>query len=334
MLVGDNLHSFALMSLPNESNPFDSVSSVGEPEHDHDHDHDHDHEVTARELKSTLPGMISVTLLQLALALGAFWLIAPARFAQEMSSWWVLALWVVGIGVPLSLFEYLYHRYLLHSAVLPFMKVMHEEHAHHHGLTAVKAAVSPKDPEKTAPVKSEYPIEKKSQEKFMMFPWFSISIFFGLFLVMLALPLYFIFPGQPVIAAVLISSTLYYLSYEIYHAILHLPYEGHWRQGVEGKFKAIIRPMYSFHLMHHWRPTANLAIVGLWGFALWDRVFNTFHRPHNLPVNKAMVNWADANIGKPYWPISMFDTWQAKLYKWSRKTERSLLGIFGKRSKA
>jgi hemolysin III len=243
-----------------------------------------------------------------------------------MGSWWLLALWTIGIGIPLSLFEYLYHRYLLHSAVLPFMKVMHEEHAHHHGLTSVKAAVTPKDPLKKAPVKSEYPIEKTEQEEFMMFPWFAITAFIVLFVPTLGLPLFLLFPSQPVFAAVMIGSTLFYLSYEIYHQVLHLPYENAWRKAVEGPLKFVMRPMYSFHLMHHWRPTANLAIVGLWGFALWDRVFNTFHRPKNLPVNKAMVDWNDAEIGRPRWPISVMDGWQPKLYKWSRKVERAIRG--------
>ena len=35
------------------------------------------------------------------------------------------------------------------------------------------------------------------------------------------------------------------------------------------------RHIYGFHLMHHWRPVSNLAVVGFWGFAIWDHIFHT-----------------------------------------------------------
>lgn len=271
--------------------------------------------------------------LQLAAALGLFYWIAPDTFRAEFAQPWMLVLWTLLLGIPISLFEYLYHRYLLHSAVLPFLGTMHKCHAHHHGLTNVKAPVTQKDPERFVPVKSEYPIEHEHQEESMQFPLFSISIFYLIFLLLLGLPLKALLPGQPIIAATLFCSTLAYAAYELWHAVLHLPFERYWRPWMEKKgIGKIVQHVYGFHLMHHWRPTTNQAVVGLWGWAVWDHLFRTHHRPEHMPLDKAMVNYHDAAIPKPRWPITMVDKWQPGLYRMSRRIEQSLLRLFGKRS--
>src|SRR5580704_6649621 len=69
---------------------------------------------------------------QLATVLAVYWLIAPGMLRSELDRRWAILLWTVGLGLPLSLFEYLYHRYLLHSAVLPFMSAMQRAHGTHH----------------------------------------------------------------------------------------------------------------------------------------------------------------------------------------------------------
>src|SRR5438270_9697262 len=89
---------------------------------------------------------------QLAAFLVLFAIVAPKAFSAEVHQPWKILLWTFLFGVPLSLFEYLYHRYLLHSAVLPFMSSMHRAHGTHHGLTTVKAPVTPHEPSKLVPV--------------------------------------------------------------------------------------------------------------------------------------------------------------------------------------
>ncbi len=237
------------------------------------------------------------------------------------------------MGLPLSLFEYLYHRYLLHSAVLPFLGSMHRSHSHHHGLTAVKAPVTPQEPDLMVPVKSEYPIDSIDQEESMMFPPYAISVFMALFIAILGIPLKLMFPGQPIILGVMTSVVLCYSSYEIWHQILHLPYNKFWKPLMDGKgTRGVTRYVYSFHLMHHWRPTSNLAVVGFWGVALWDHIFRTHRRPYHLPIQGAKVNYRDAQMAKPRWPIRVLDKAQPSLYKGSRKLEGAIKGIFRKRS--
>lgn len=270
---------------------------------------------------------------QLAAVIAIFALCAPAAFAVEISNPWAIVLWTTLLGIPLSLFEYLYHRYLLHSAVLPFMASMHRAHSTHHGLTYVKAPVTPHEPAKLVEVKSEFPIEEEHQEESMMFPLWSLPIFIAVFLILIALPLKLMFPASPVVISLIVAVTLYYSSYEVWHAILHLPYERFWQPLMEGRYtKRLFKRLYSFHLMHHWRPTSNLAVVGFWGIALWDHAFRTHRRPERLPIHGAEVNYHDAKLARPLWPISLLDRWQGGLYRASRAVERFLARIFLRRA--
>lgn len=266
---------------------------------------------------------------QVAAIVGIFDLIFPRAFREEVQRPWLVLLWTFGLGLPLSLFEYLYHRYLLHSAVLPFMASMHRAHSTHHGLTSVKAPVTPNEPERMVPVTSEYPVEEEHQEESMMFPLWSIPIFVAVFIIILGLPVKLIFPHQPVILSLIFAVTLYLVSYEVWHAILHLPFERFWKPAMDNRvFGKMFKRMYGFHLMHHWRPTSNLAIVGFWGVAVWDHAFLTHRRPERMPLDGAEVNYHDATLKRPLWPIRLFDRWQGGWYKVSRKIERFLARVF------
>ena len=301
-------------------------------DHQHHHDHDHDHELAAGRF--SFGPFFLFTGLQLAAALGLFYWIKPDMFRAEIAQPGMMLFWTFAFGVPLSLFEFLYHRYLLHSAVLPFLGIMHHCHAEHHGLTNVKAPVTKKEPEKMVDVHSEYPIVHKHQEESMQFPIFAISIFYLIFVGLVAVPIKWFFPGQPVIAAMMFTATLAYAAYEIWHAILHLPYDRYWKPAMENKrWGGTIRHIYGFHLMHHWRPITNQAVVGFWGWAVWDHLFRTHHRPLRMPLNKAKVNYTDAAIPKPRWPVTALDKLQPRLYKMSRKTEQILARLFGQRPK-
>jgi hypothetical protein len=163
-----------------------------------------------------------------------------------------------------------------------------------------------------------------------MFPLYSATIFIALFVGLLGVPLKMLFPGQPIIISFMIGVVLHYSGYEIWHAVLHLPYDGFWKPKMEStKFSGKVwRHIYGFHLMHHWRPVSNLAVVGFWGFAIWDHIFHTHHRPDNMPLAGAEVSYADAQLKKPLWPVSQIDRWQAGLYKTARRFEKFLSRVF------
>ncbi len=283
---------------------------------------DHPHSESHQPHEVQFGPFLFWTSLQVVAAFLIFRFAFPASFFAEISQPWAILVWTVALGIPLSLFEYLYHRYLLHSAVLPFLGSMHRAHSHHHGLTKVKAPVTPKTPDKLVTVESDYPIEYEHQAESMMFPTYSISIFYAVFLVMLALPLKLAFPGAPVITAVLITVTLSYSLYEAWHAVMHLPMDRFWSKLLNHRrIGRVAKHVYSFHLMHHWRPTCNLAVVGFWGFAIWDHLFRTHRRPRRLPVDGAEVSYTDVSLRQPLWPIRVLDKVGARLYKGSRKVE-------------
>lgn len=295
------------------------------------HGHHHSHE----EIRTPFLRFTLITLLELGAALGAFYWIAPKMLAYEATMPLAIVGWILILGLPMSLFEYFYHRYILHSSILPFMKSQHESHSTHHGLTNVKAPVTPKEPEKLAPVDSKYAIVEEHQEESMMFPWYALPIFYLIFVGLLGIPFKLIFPGAPIILSTIIATTLYLVGYEMWHAVLHFPYQKFWRPLMESrKVGKVTRYVYGFHLMHHWRPTTNLAVVGYWGIALWDHVFRTHKRPELMPLDKHEVRYVDCEIRKPRWPINVIDGWEKGMYKFSRSVERGIGRLVGIKPKA
>ncbi|CAN5161493.1 hypothetical protein BH11PAT4_BH11PAT4_4830 [soil metagenome] len=281
-----------------------------------------------------VPFVVSVVVNTAAAAL-LYYLIAREVFIGEMStSWLVVLMWMAVIGLPLSLFEYLYHRYLLHSAVFPFMKSMNRSHDHHHELTDVKPDFKPTavGEDGLYPVESKYPIESEAQEESMHFPLYSLIIFQAVFGILLALPLKLMFPGAPVLLGTLLTVTVYFVSYEVWHMIQHLPYTKFWVPRLyQSRFKKAWQRVYVFHLMHHYMTNVNMAVVGYYGIALWDHVFNTCYRMEELPVKGARVALGSLKYKPtPRWPVRLVDSWKGPMYKWSRKVEawgRRLLRI-------
>jgi hypothetical protein len=281
------------------------------------------------KVRMPLGRFLLATGFQVAAALALFWWIAPQAFHDELGRPWQIALGVFLFSLPLSLFEYLYHRYLLHSAVLPFLKSMHVAHATHHKLTYVKAPVKAAEPDKMVSVDSEFPILVEEQEESMMFPLYSIAIFFAVFVTVLALPLKLFFPSAPIILSLIGAVTWHYLAYELWHAVLHLPFDRFWRPFMVHRFAGpVTRRVYSFHLMHHWRPSSNLAVVGFWGVAVWDHLFLTHRRPEHIPLQGAEVNYFDAKLRTPLFPISFFDKCQGAWNRRSRKVEAFVVRLF------
>jgi len=252
-----------------------------------------------------------------------FWVFFPSMFFEEIHQPGLLIGLAILFGIPLSLFEYLYHRYFLHHAVLPFLSKMHKAHNEHHGLTSVKAPVNPKQEDLKVHVVNNYAIESIPQKESMMFPGYGISIFQCIFILTIGLPLKLIWPHLPVILATITSVTVMYVAYEVWHAILHFPYTKYWKPLLEGNkwYSSSIRRSYGFHLIHHFRPKTNLAIVGLWGFPLWDYLGRTRIGPKVLPLPGSKICYIDGIVPRPSWPIRVMDAWQTPMYKWSRRVD-------------
>jgi hypothetical protein len=80
---------------------------------------DHDSHSHAKGLPLAL--LLFCVAIQVVALFGLFALVAPAMYHREVASVGVMLGWAVALGIPLSLFEYLFHRYLLHTALVPFL---------------------------------------------------------------------------------------------------------------------------------------------------------------------------------------------------------------------
>ena len=166
----------------------------------------------------------------------------------------------------------------------------------------------------------------------MMFPLYAHTIFLAMFTVLFGIPAALLFPGVPVFISLFLTVTLCYAGYEVWHAIVHLPFEKYWKPMMESRvFGRATRHAYGFHLMHHWRPTCNLAVVGLWGVAVWDYAFGTHRRPERLPLQGADVTYNDAALKRPRFPIAQLDKLGSVFYKGSRRVESFLAKTFLRR---
>jgi hypothetical protein len=117
--------------------------------------------------------------------------------------------------------------------------------------------------------------------------------------------------------------------------IIHLPYEKIWAPLLDNRVTSkAARWVYGFHLMHHWRITCNLAVVGFWGIAVWDHLFRTHLRPERLPLDGAKVNYWDGKPRQPLFPISLLDKLQGGWQRRSRKLESFMAKVFLRRSSA
>jgi hypothetical protein len=135
-----------------------------------------------------------------------------------------------------------------------------------------------------------------------------------------------------VVTSLMITVTLSYAGYEVWHAIVHLPFDRYWKPMMESRwFGKATRHAYGFHLMHHWRPTCNLAVVGLWGVAVWDYAFGTHRRPDRLPLHGSDVTYHDAVLRGPRFPIAQLDKLGTGLFRWSRRVEAFLSRVFLRR---
>lgn len=216
----------------------------------------------------------------IALVLGCTYWLSPEVFTMQIQTRWqnFIACFAVAHTV-MGLFEYLFHRYTLHSVFAKSLWFLQKKHNRHHGLTHVKQVSETKDEPKR--VRNKYPILSPEQIESSAFPGYSLVTFWGI-ISLLIIPMQLVLKHQPILITGYLAVTFSFWLYEVKHAIEHLDYEKNWRKGVERS--KIIREIYGFHLMHHFNVRVNEAIGGVFGFPLWDILFRTYYVPKELPL--------------------------------------------------
>ncbi len=194
------------------------------------------------------------------------------------------------------MFEFFFHRYVLHSEFWRPLGAMKRKHTEHHSLTHVRELAHTKDEHGKTEVRNKYPILSPEQIESSAFPAYSLVGFLTVFSVILV-PLQLLLPTHPVLVAGYCAFIASFSLYEIKHAIEHMDYEKHWKRWVEKS--RFVRNWYGFHLMHHSRIRVNQAIGGVYALPLWDWVFGTYYVPDELPLAGVRISPEKLNAPKP-----------------------------------
>lgn len=231
------------------------------------------HLVTFRNEKTmsfSYGGFIGSYLLQFAvvmiIVLPICYLINPPTFFVQVNNPFDAAHfgWWLGTKFFMSGFEWGYHRYVLHSIFWWLLRAQCVEHTRHHTHTDVTNLTN------------KYPIVEPHQNESATFPFYAPMAFSAVFMPGIV-PLQIMNPSSPVMVGCIIGIFSSLVFYEVYHAVMHLKYEKHWKESVEKS--RIIRRIYGFHLIHHVYRRMNQAIAGFFFFPIWDWIFGTYFVP-------------------------------------------------------
>jgi hemolysin III len=229
---------------------------------------------------------IATIVLTLAALFGILALAAPAVWhAQFAAGWKAVLVTFLAVHLLAAFVEFIFHRYVLHAPLVPFLSYFYKQHTLHHALTRVGYQKSKRGEQVPCLVENVavnlYPIMKEPQYEASYFPWYSLTVF-ALLASLLFAPVQWFFPGAPVFLGGFLAIAWSLTLYELIHAIEHWP-QATWDRLIEhpnlGRFW---RKAYAFHLRHHADIRSNEAISGFFGLPLVDVLLGTYLDPETL----------------------------------------------------
>ncbi|MDB6094481.1 MAG: channel protein hemolysin family [Verrucomicrobia bacterium] len=260
----------------------------------------------------SLPLFVLTVMATLTALLAALRLFFPHVWAEQfLAPAWKGAVAFVAISFANCLMEYVFHRYVLHTPAIPFLRRLYRQHTLHHALTRIAKKPS-RDGRGILFIENKFPIIEPEQGEASFFPWYSLAIFAGVLTPLLAL-LQWLFPTFPWFfggfGAIAVSLTLY----EVLHAINHWPFEK-WAPLIEHPFWGKLwQPAYAFHLRHHAVTDCNESISGFFGLPLGDWLFRTCVIPQTVYADGE--EWAPDKFRSPQ-PVALvrkLDSWAANV---------------------
>jgi hemolysin III len=254
--------------------------------------------------------------LQFAVLLVGLRFLAPGLWSQQLAAGpGAIVLAFLATHLFICFFEWGFHRYVLHSVVSPWLSRFARGHRNHHALTNIQLQRDDVGPGRV--VLNRYPIVDEEQFEDSAFPVYALAAFWVLFTPLLMFA-QFLMPHAPVYLGGYAAITWSMASYEIFHAIEHLPYPW-WKHATEAKrFGGLWRAVYGFHHFHHANVGSNEAISGFFGLPLADWVFRTHHQPKDLLLHGRMATAKDFAVRPPW----RFVVW---LDRWARARETKIL---------
>ncbi len=210
----------------------------------------------------------------------------------------------LGQQVVNNFVEWFFHRYMLHSPLVPgFSRLFVQHHVVHHMLTLVRPVE-----EKW---RNNYPIDHERKYRASYFPFYTYAAFsvaaLGSICCVQAL-----LPTWPVLFYAIASIGWSLMAYEFIHAAEHLP-AGFWHWVFKLWFVGdFMQRLYGFHEFHHeWtsRFKVNMNISGfVCGIPLADWVFGTLRFPKKSFAQGTTVDWTDVDVPLPrFWWIRRLD---------------------------
>lgn len=248
-----------------------------------------------------------MAVLQYAGLMVAFRLLLPGLWARQLAAGIpALTLTFLAAHLGLCFFEWVFHRYILHSITLPWLAWFARGHRSHHGLTPIKLQAAA--PGSDRYVLNRYPIVEETQHEDSAFPWYSILGFWAFFTPLLLL-VQWALPNAPVLVGSYTAIAFSMVLYEILHAIEHYPYEW-WKSATEHpRFGGFWSKFYGFHHMHHANISCNEAISGFFGLPIADWLFGTYHQPKELLLEGRVATARDFAVSPPPRWVQWLDAW-------------------------
>jgi len=240
------------------------------------------------------------------------WLAPGVWDAQFLASGAQLGAAFVAISLVTCFFEYFFHRYVLHTPAVPFLRRLYRQHTLHHALTRI-ARKPAKEGRGILYIENKFPIEEEEQHEAAFFPWYSMAVF-ALVLAPLFALLQLVLPTFPWFLAGFLALASSLSLYEVLHAINHWPLEKWEPLVTHRRWGWFWQPVYGFHLRHHAVIDCNESISGFFGLPVADWVFGTcvipqtvyadgeewvpeeFTRPRPRALVRLLDDWAQATV--------------------------------------
>ena len=243
----------------------------------------------------TLTGLFSV-----------LWFFFPTLWtAQLVTPFWKVGGAFAGVSLINCFVEYFFHRYVLHTPAVPFLRRLYRQHTLHHGLTHIVRKQA-RGKHQVLFIENKFPIIEPEQHEASFFPWYSLAIFAVILTPVLAL-LQWLAPSFPWFLSGFLALASSLTLYELLHAINHWSLEK-WLPLIEHpRWGKIWQPAYGFHLRHHAVIDCNESISGFFGLPVADWVFGTCVIPQTIyaqgeewdsgkfrsPQPRALIRWLD-----------------------------------------
>jgi hemolysin III len=259
----------------------------------------------------SLPLFILTVLATFAGLLAALRLFAPGVWVAQFTppvSHGIVAFLIVSL---VNCFvEYFFHRYVLHTPAIRFLRRLYRQHTLHHGLTRITRKRS-RDGRGILFIEYKFPIVEPEQGEASFFPWYSMTIFAVVLTPLLAL-LQWLWPAYPWFFAGFAALAVSLSLYEILHAINHWPFEK-WEPLIQHpRWGRFWMPAYAFHLRHHAVTDCNESISGFFGLPLADWVFGTCVIPQTIYSEGEEWTPDKFRSPSPRWLIRKLDAWATR----------------------